>query len=275
MFDNLLIPRSLPTNDWNKVKVTVVLDARKSIVIDTELLREKSPYFKERIPNDHIRSIEVRLSSVEYRELMVWKDWLHSFPSGGPRWFEHYGLGKGPPAEVELGAKEQWPTIPSIGVNTSKSDYCHHLCRLWIHGTYFGRDFQRMVMKRLRTITLSDSDDLGPIRSKATWDEPNWTKEFVLAPATLQFIYDSTTENDSTERGDWSLRGWTVNVVAARLNIGQLDEPSTHKLLPESFLNAVYQAKFKLVNESHRKELFAEKTANCMYGHGRDVRYGH
>ena len=62
-------------------------------------------------------------------------------------------------------------------------------------------------MKRLETITLKYCDDLEPVKSKATGDEPNWTKEFVLAPAMLQFIYDYTSRTHSTNNDDSSLRG--------------------------------------------------------------------
>lgn len=70
----------------------------------------------------------------------------------------------------------------------------------------------------------------------------------MLAPSTLQFIYDLTHDDD---HDDLPLRQWAANVVAARLDMKQLGELCKHKPLPEGFVSDVYQAKAQLVRDTH------------------------
>lgn len=219
--------------------------------MDAATLREKSEYFDRLLTNNWNHSVEIQLTAhIELCDFEVFRDWLDGRQ---PRWFKHYmhEPGEGPLSEVVFDARDQWPSTLDFHVDSRKSRYCHHLCQLWVLGAYFGEEFQRVVMERLRKITMDEPPFPSRAKRAVTVDEPDWTSAFVLSPETLRLVYDSTDEDY------WSpgpLREWAADVVASRLNISQLFVLSENAL-PNGYLNAVYQKKFWLEAQAHRREL--------------------
>lgn len=225
---------STSTIDWDSATVTFRVGPKKlPFRVDAGVLREKSKYHFTRLLNDDWdESVEILLPRLEPSEFKIVKDWLYGRQ---PRWFEHYVSGEGPKEEDDRDA--QWtPNDFTPLVDTWKSRYCHHLCRLWVHGSCLGREFQDEVTKRLINITLSD-----PAAGKrvVTADEPDWTTAFVLDPQTLRLIYDSTDKEFAT------LRDWASYMVASRLNSQQLDTFAKNDL-PNGYISAMYQKKLRL-----------------------------
>jgi hypothetical protein len=179
---------------------------------------------------------------MEIGEFKIVKDWLYGRK---PRWFEQYGSREGP--ATEEGSEDRWTVRPfdmPTYVDAWKSRYCHHLCRLWIHGSCFGPDFQQEVTKRLAKLTLSD-----PRKGKQSFtaDEPDWTSKFVLARSTLRLMYDSPGIHCVP------LNKWASRVVASRLDMRELYIFCLNDL-PIDFISNLYQSKLRLEAETHYEE---------------------
>lgn len=217
-------------------------------------LRKKSDYFASVMRDYWHESTEILLPHIEPCGWEIYKDWLYDRE---PRWFKHYssvelGPRDGPAAESD--AADEWPAVSGVKLDTRRSRYCHHLCRLMVYGSCLGENFQSRILRRLRKITLdSPAGKTTVTAEEQEADKLDWTTTFVLAPSTLRLIYDST-DDDMIDGEVSPLRSWAVDVTASRLDMRQLRRFLT-KDLPNGYVSEVYQKKFLLETQAHCREL--------------------